>query len=242
MTTGVVSLQADLRREMLLPDQSAEPELKFEALKAKQRAIRDGWPTEHGLRVHRALSWLNRAEQAEEDFDAAFIYYWIGFNAAYADEVSETTVNSETSVFRDYFVRLVEVDTSHQIHNALWDRFPQSLRVLLDNRYTFLPFWKHHNGNFGFEDWEQRFERSQNRTQTALMNRDTGTVLRLLFDRLYVLRNQLMHGGSTWNSSVNRDQVRDGARILAFLVPLFIDLMMDHPEKSWGTPHYPVVE
>ena len=63
-----------------------------------------------------------------------------------------------------------------------------------------------------------------------------------VFDRLYVLRNQLVHGGATWNSSVNRDQVRDGTRILAFLVPLFIDLMMDNPDIAWGDPCYPVVE
>ena len=34
-----------------------------------------------------------------------------------------------------------------------------------------------------------------------------------VFDRLYVLRNQLVHGGSTWNSGINRTQVRDGAAI-----------------------------
>ena len=67
-------------------------------------------------------------------------------------------------------------------------------------------------------------------------------ILTCLFDRLYVLRNQLVHGGATWNSSVNRQQVGDGARIMAFLVPLFIDIMMDHPQSDWGAPYYPVVE
>ena len=51
-----------------------------------------------------------------------------------------------------------------------------------------------------------------------------------------------MHGGATWNSSVNRDQVRDGARILGFLVPIFVDLMMDNADVDWGLPYYPVVE
>jgi hypothetical protein len=46
----------------------------------------------------------------------------------------------------------------------------------------------------------------------------------------YVLRNQLVHGGSTWNSGVNSAQVRDGAEILGFLMPLFIDIMMDNPK------------
>ena len=59
---------------------------------------------------------------------------------------------------------------------------------------------------------------------------------------LYVLRNQLVHGGSTWNSGVNRAQVRDGAEILAFLVPVFVDLMMDNSQEDWGRPFYPVVD
>ena len=57
-----------------------------------------------------------------------------------------------------------------------------------------------------------------------------------------MLRNQLVHGGATWNSGVNRDQVRDGAHILAVLVPVFIDLMMDNPQAPWGAPYYPVAD
>lgn len=54
----------------------------------------------------------------------------------------------------------------------------------------------------------------------AYLASETGTVLMILFDRLYVLRNQIIHGGATWNSSVNRDQVRDGARTVIVLQAL----------------------
>jgi len=74
------------------------------------------------------------------------------------------------------------------------------------------------------------------------MNKDTQTILSTLFDRMYVLRNQIMHGGATWSSSVNRSQVQDGANILAFAVPHFVDIMMDNPELTWGMPYYPVVD
>ena len=40
---------------------------------------------------------------------------------------------------------------------------------------------------------------------------------------------------------MNRRQVQDGARIMAFLSPLFVDLMMDNPDLEWGRPYYPVV-
>jgi hypothetical protein len=49
-------------------------------------------------------------------------------------------------------------------------------------------------------------------------------------------------GGSTWNSSVNRRQVTDGALILGDVVPIVIHLMMENPGQLWGDPCYPVVD
>jgi hypothetical protein len=43
-----------------------------------------------------------------------------------------------------------------------------------------------------------------------------------------------MHGGATWGSSVNRDQIRDCVNILGKLVPLVIEIMLDHPDTLWG--------
>ena len=216
--------------------------LNFDVLKDKQREVRGGFPDDLGLRVHRALSWLHRAELAGDDFDAAFIFYWIAFNAAYADNSMATIETSERGVFDGYFTKSLELDLAEEIYAAIWHKFSGPIRLLLDNRYVFQPFWNFHNRIGGFEDWEERFAKSRRRIEIALKARDTRTILGTLFDRLYVLRNQLVHGGATWNSKVNRDQVRDGARILAFLVPLFIDLMMDSPETCWGAPYYPVVE
>ncbi len=217
-------------------------ELRYAPLKARHREIRETFPPNLDLRVHRALSWLDRAEQAGDDHDAAFIFYWIAFNAAYADELTDRHQDNERSVFDAFFRQLQALDVEHRIYDVIWERFPQAIRQLLHNRYVFAPFWKHHNGESGYADWEERFARSQRRTAKALADQDTRTILSTLFDRLYVLRNQLVHGGATWGSKVNRDQVRDGASIMSFLVPVFIELMMAHPEVSWGEPYYPVVE
>jgi len=214
----------------------------FAALKEKQRDIREAFPSDHGLRIHRALSWLDRAEQANDDHDAAFIFYWISFNAAYAQDRIEHVPVGERTSFDDYFEKLISLDTGRAIHEVIWEKFSGPVRVLLDNRYVFQPFWDHYNHIPGYDDWENRFNRSQRKIHRALLKPDVKIVLTTIFDRLYVLRNQLIHGGATWNSSVNRDQVRDGARILSFLVPLFIDLMMDNPELDWGSPYYPVVD
>lgn len=221
--------------------------LDHATLKAKQRSIRDGFPkgAGMGLRVHRTISWIGRAESevAQADDDARFIFLWIAFNAAYADEREfQSIAPGERQSFKNYFGKLVRLDTERQIYNALWNRFSGPVRLLLKNKYVFNPFWQHHNGIEGFEDWRDRFRVSDRKFRRVFQSGDTVMVLSFVFDRLYVLRNQLVHGGSTWNSSVNRDQVRAGAEILGFLMPVFVDIMMDNPHEDWGQPFYPVVE
>lgn len=216
--------------------------LTFSALKDKQRTIRASFPETMGLRVHRAISWIGRAETCGDDNDARFIFLWIAFNAAYADEREFQSIPlGERAAFLDFFERLTALDTDRRIYKAVWQRFSGPVRLLLDNRYVFNPFWQHHNGIDGFEDWEERFRSSARSFAQAFQAGDSAKVLSFVFDRLYVLRNQLVHGGSTWNSGVNRKQVRDGANILAFLMPVFVDLMMDNPGNDWGKPFYPVV-
>lgn len=217
--------------------------LDFASLKTKQRAIRAGFPETMGLRAHRAISWIGRAEACGEDADARFVFLWIAFNAAYADESEfQASAPGERAAFLSYFGRLVELDHKKRIYQALWQRFSGPVRLLMDNRYVFNPFWQHHNGIDGFDDWEARFATARQAFNGAFQRGDTAKVLTMVFDRLYVLRNQIVHGGATWNSSVNRAQVRDGASILGFLLPTFVDLMMENPVGDWGKPFYPVID
>ncbi|MFN3890744.1 MAG: hypothetical protein ACK4MV_10135 [Beijerinckiaceae bacterium] len=226
---------------MSMEQPSTSGPLGYPALKEKQRALRAGFPEALGLRVHRALSWLGRAEAEADDADVRFVLLWIGFNAAYAADVG-ADVGNERGAFKTFFDGLIALDRDRRIYGAVWSRFPHEIRILLANRYVFAPFWSHQNGVAGYENWEDRLGASQRAIAAALASQDTSAVLSVLFDRLYVLRNQLVHGGATWKSSVNRDQVRDGAAVLGWLLPIFLDLMMDNPSRDWGRPYYPVVE
>lgn len=222
-------------------------------LKEKQRALRDGFALPLTLRVHRALSWLLRAHREETDLDTRFIMLWIGFNAAYAGDIERALEDQEAAGnrpgatnererFESFFSTLVALDNEGRLYKGLWKRFPQEIRILLDNRFVFSPFWKHHGGLPGGAGWETSFEAAKRTANAALASGNAPLVLSIVFDRLYVLRNQLLHGGATWNSAANRAQVRDGAAILGYLLPLFIDLMMDNPDEGWAMPMYPVIE
>lgn len=214
--------------------------MPYAELKARHRAERDQQHPNLSLRIHRALSWLQRAEQAE-DLDGRFIFLWIAFNAAYATEINDEYRGSERSCFSSFLEKLVSLDRDRQLENLAWEEFPKSIRVLLNNRYVYQAFWDYQSGKISREEWEQSFERGKQAAQVALGRQDTATVLSIALSRIYTLRNQLVHGGATWNSAVNRSQVRDCVALMERLVPTVLTIMMDHPDTLWGDACYPVV-
>jgi hypothetical protein len=216
----------------------------YERLKARHRAEREPWHPNLSLRVHRALSWLNRAEQLEEqgDLDGEFMFLWIAFNAAYATEIDERYRESEQQTFRGFLQKLIDLDSEQKrFEHLTWDEFPRSIRVLLDNEFVFAEFWRAQSGAAPVDDWKASFEAANRAAHVALGKRDTVSVLSIVLSRIYTLRNQLVHGGATWGSSVNREQLRDCTRLMRKMVPLVIEVMMDHPETLWGDACYPVV-
>ncbi len=213
--------------------------LGYQVLKERQREERDNHPENSALRIHRALSWLNRAEQCE-DLDGRFVFLWIAFNAAYANELGDISI-SESDLFDNFLKRLIDLDKNKNLYNVVWQQYTSAIRVLLDNHYIYQPFWHHHNGLQGYENWQERFKLSKQAAHKALAANDTATVLSIVFKRLYTLRNQIIHGGATYNSSANRDQMRDASSILSELVPSIIEIMLDNANAYWGEACYPVV-
>lgn len=218
------------------------------------RHQRDHYPEPFRLRVHRALSWLERAGEAmsagkqpavqeEADWDTAFIALWIAFNAAYAKEWEHTSTPSERGSLRDFLGTVCRLDKEQQLYGLVWEKFSASIRGLLDNRYVFQPFWDYHNGKISEAAWLEAFEHSRRKAKQALVQQDTEAVLAVVFDRLYTLRNQMVHGGATYRSSANRQQVRNGCLFLSECITLILHIMMQHPDhEAWGKPFYPFIK
>lgn len=191
------------------------------------------------MRLHRAISWLKRAEAEAKDDDARFIFLWIAFNAAYAHELGLEQTGREA--LRAFLKKLVAADSGRTLHKVVFEQFTGPVRLLIDNKFVFEPFWRALREHDASNAWGERFYRDKNAALKAVVSADTVTVLGVVFDRLYVLRNQLVHGGATWGSSVNRAQVHDGANLLATLLPTIVSLMLDHPELDFGEVSYPVI-
>lgn len=195
---------------------------------------RESFPNMLQLRMRRAISWIDRAERSDNDDDSRFIFYWISLNAAYStDQIQDGT--SEMALLDAFLDQIVELDEEQELYGLVSDEF-SNIQLLLDNEYIFKPFWD--GGN-----WKDMLQNENMIVDQAFRAADTGRILSSVLRRLYTLRNQLVHGGATWNGSVNRRQVEDGARMLESIVPRIVRLMMDYPDRhqQWGRCPYPVL-
>jgi len=188
-------------------------------------------------RLRRALSWLKRAEQETHDPDAAFIFYWISFNAGYSPKFNDSDTASEAQKADNFFQMIAEQDSKKIIYRLVWERFSQEIRSLITNEFIYAPFWKYENP-LHERGWEASFEKEKIFAAKCLKNQNTAAILALLFRRLYVLRNQLMHGSATWQGTRNRRQVRDGQRVIEKLQPAFLWVMLTNHHKNWGEVSY----
>ena len=215
--------------------------LNYSNLKTIHREVRDDLPQNLSLRIHRSLSWLDCSERQGDD-DSKFIFLWISFNAAYAHEIPNRWQIQERKVLKKFVKLLLEVDKNKLLFDLVWEEFPKSIRLLLDNKFTYQQFWDFQNDQLTEDEWLKIFKNNKSSANRALGKMNTERVLLMIFERLYTLRNQTIHWGSTWLSSVNRDQIRDDANLLGLIVPTIIYIMLNNKPHLIGQPCYPVVD
>lgn len=215
------------------------PVITSDTIKARHRQVRDDQPEGLRVRIHRAISWLARAEREVDDPDAAFIFLWIALNAAYAHEFGFE--ERELVQIRRFIAVLVEHDLEQRLHAVLFRQFSGPIRTLIDNRFVYEPFWRALREHDGSGRWEQQFSDSRETAMRAVLDKRVDVLLQVILDRLYMLRNQLVHGGTTWASSVNRAQLRDGVAILGTLVPVILALMVEMKDFDLGQEAFPVL-
>ena len=210
------------------------------SLKKKLKAISNQMPETHSIRLHRAISWLKGAEDQEMIPDLRLICLWISINSLYAVDNLRATEIQERARFGSFVDKLVECDEGHRLYSILWHKFSGPVKMLIENQYVYAPFWDFQRGQA--RSWENSFQQSIVDANNALSDRNVKYLLRIVLDRLYVLRNQLIHGGATYKSKINRAQVRDGGNLLGVLLPIIIELMMISWQEDWGQIYFPVIK
>jgi hypothetical protein len=161
-------LSADVSKSASLKDKL---HTKAESLKEPSR-----------MRLHRAISWLGRAESESDDQDAQFIFLWIAYNAAYAREFGFE--DSSRQQLREFFAKFLSVDSSHRFHTRLVKDFSGTIRTLVGNKLIFEPFWRALREHVASDRWKTQFDLSEKAVIKAIESGDTRLVLSIVFDRL----------------------------------------------------------
>lgn len=202
--------------------------------------IKQDIPQSVNLRAYRCLSWLKKAEVSKDDLDIRFISLWIAFNAIYAKEVDFEV--SDRSAFRN-FIHVINNKAGDELYRLTWEKYSADIRILLDNKFVFQSFWDFQNGKFTEEAWLEDFQNEKERIKRSLESQDSANVLVILFSRIYTLRNQVFHGGSTYNSSANRAALKNACNLLEVYTALFLKVILEDPnEDEWGKPYYPFIK
>ena len=197
------------------------------------------------VRMGRVETWLDRADRARKsgDPDVAFVLYWITFNAAYARDPSSKSNNLHA--IQQYFGDLVKVDRQNTVGQAIRDECRDRIETLVEIEYLIDSYWEYANTPYRAKsptnDWTKILNDDRQSIRDAFRSdscENTRQILQIVFERLYVLRNQLMHGGAQFDSYYNRDSVWDGVHIMERLVPIFLRIMRANQDQEWGRPFF----
>lgn len=154
-------------------------------------------------------------------------------------------VDWESKQFREFINNLVRLRTGSKKLSEVMSRLHIRTRTysLIENKYLWREWW-----NMDFLSYKKNSQRRLIAAQGALRDNDIVGFNVCLFERLRILRNQIIHGSSSSTTRKNRDALYPAILLLEEILPEFIRLMIHHgrgsswppiPYPSKGTPQHP---
>jgi len=198
----------------------------------------NGQAAEHptAIRFHRACSWLQRAEQTtKDDLDLALLSQWVSLNALYGQWDHEAHVPlADNTCWRQFVERMLTLDKANYIVDTLVENKPLVMSIFEDeflSRY----FWQEPTGKRASQSKKTMYD-----ARTWFIQGSWLLILDRLFERIYLLRCQLVHGASTFNGSLNRTAIRHCSQAMDHLLRAFLQVWINFgSEEDWGVMCYP---
>lgn len=213
---------------------AAELRLRFKAI----CAATENKFQNYQIRVHRALSWWNRAAEldADENPEGRLLFAWIAFNALYgAWDDNGGGPAKDREGWGAFLSKALTWDRNGLLVNCLRE-IRDPVLELLNNKYLDAQFWRRRDAYGGSQ-------RPYYYGQSLYAERRWGELLVLVFDRIYVLRSQIVHGAATRNSSLNRATLRKSLHLLEAVLDPILEIVVEHgAHDAWPTLCYPPVD
>jgi len=218
-------------------------------------------------RIRRSKSWLKRSHRERTTLIEKFVFLWISFNAAYGKEFSSNSFAecvlkkeekdksqrkpkkpSQISSFKEFLHDVVNNDKDKALQEIFSPEFGDSITTILKNPCISQSFWQFARfGDIESTCWKDEFQDENKKLTDAWKAKKLHKFLPGIFVRLYALRNQVIHGGTTHPSGAGKRQIVHGTAIMSFLVPKIIKIMEskvnDDPKSDlWGEVEYPSID
>ena len=187
------------------------------------------------IRVWRGLSWLERAEGFESaDIEGRFITCWIGLNALYGRLDDQNRPWGDREALGTFLAQVWRLDGRGLLRQVLGRRQTAVLN-LIDDCFLTVQFWEGEAAPAS-----RQVKKDVKEAILGYQKTNRLPILRLLFDRLYVMRNQVFHGASTKGSKLNRRALQLSAMVLMDVLPVFMEIMLDTGfDSDWGEVCFP---
>lgn len=190
------------------------------------------------IRFHRACSWLQRVEEIRSDelaLDHVLLSFWTAFNALYGQWDGERQEPiSDVECWQHFLDRMLTLDQRNLIQEQLLEH-KKLVLTLFDDEYLSRFFWQEPT-----DKRAKRVRRTRLDAQGWYVEQNWTLVLDRLFERIYLLRCQLVHGASTYSSSYNRVAIRRCSQILEHLLRTFLRVWAEWgADEDWGIMCYP---
>jgi Apea-like HEPN len=190
------------------------------------------------VRVHRAFSWLEAAENSSAEVpDVRLILSWIGFNALYGSWNSAKGEPEPDFFTLKKFVSLIlAIDKDNVLPDTLCIQRPR-IANLFHDRFVSDYYWKTIGKKASFS-----VERGRYLCDRLFAEKKWLMLLDELFQRIYLVRCQLVHGASTHGSSLNRKAVAESAGVIDQLLRSTLRVVIDHGlGQNWDNLCYPPI-
>ena len=196
-------------------------------------------------RVRRSISWLKRVVRvSQDDLPPRFVELWIALNALYGYPTYEKGSRAtEEDHFRRFMGSLVQFDSTESQLPAIMKKTEKRVQGLVKNKYLWNEFWRRDPARLA-----SNIDEETKTLKEAVDRNDVPTFFTCAVKRLLVLRNQLVHGSSSENTTKTEDALKPGLLILEEILPVFLLLLIRHgkgkdlpplPYPGKHTPQYP---
>ena len=189
------------------------------------------------IRVHRSLSWLERAIDTDPDEqpDGRLLYGWIAFNSLYGRWDDQAGFPApDTDAWREFLGVVLRKDATQRIASSI-QQLREPILKLLENQFVDPRFWQNpqNPGNL---------RRRYHEALSLFVERRWLNLAILAIERVYVFRGQLVHGAATRGSELNRLTLRQTREVLEGLLLPILEVVIEHGcDDDWPPLCYPPI-